>query len=255
VDASPPLHFEITGSGPALALVHGFTQSGGAWGRVGVALAAGHRVVALDAPGHGGSAAVRVDLPGGADLMAATVRAAAGPAAWLGYSMGGRFALHVALRHPEAVERLILVSTTAGIDDPAERAARRRSDGALADRIERDGLEPFLRWWLAQPLFASLPPEAAQIETRLAGDPAGLASSLRLAGTGTQDPLWDRLGQIRVPVLVVAGGRDVKYAALAERLVQAVGPGATLAVIPGAGHACHLEQPEAFLDTVTSWLG
>ena len=98
--ASPPLYFETRGSGPRLVLVHGFTQSGRAWGPVGDALAARATVVALDAPGHGRSAGVDADLPGGADLMAATAEAAGGPAAWLGYSMGGRYALHVALRRP-----------------------------------------------------------------------------------------------------------------------------------------------------------
>lgn len=251
----PPLHSETAGSGAPLVLVHGFTQSGRAWGPVGAALAARYRVTTLDAPGHGRSAAVTADLTGGADLMAETAARAGGPATWLGYSMGGRYALHVALRHPEVVERLVLVSATAGIDDDAERAERRRADQALADRIERDGLEPFLRWWLSQPLFASLPPEAAELESRLEGSAAGLASSLRLAGTGTQVPLWDRLGDLRVPVLVVVGARDAKYAALGRRLVAAVGPNAALAVIPDAGHACHLERPAEFLGAVTSWLG
>lgn len=236
-------------------LLHGFTQSAGAWGPAGDQLAARYRTVALDAPGHGRSAAVAADLPGGADLMAQTVEAEGGPAAWLGYSMGGRYALHVALRHPGLVERLVMVSTTAGIDDPAERAARRRADESLADRVESEGLEPFLRWWLAQPLFASLPAGQASMEGRLGGTAAGLASSLRRAGTGTQEPLWSRLSTIAVPVLVVAGELDTKYAALAGRLVDAIGPNATLATVPGAGHACHLERPDAFVATVTGWLG
>lgn len=251
----PPLHFEVRGSGDPLVLVHGFTQTGRAWGPAGAALAGRYRVIAVDAPGHGRSAAVSADLPGGADLMAATAGAVTGLAAWLGYSMGGRYALHVALRHPDRVRRLVLVSATAGIDDERERAERRRSDRELAARLERDGLEPFLRWWLAQPLFATLPPEAAGLENRLEGSVTGLASSLRLAGTGTQQPLWDRLAELEMPVLVVAGARDRKYVGLAERLAGSIGPNASLAVIPAAGHACHLEQPDAFVDAVTSWLG
>ena len=253
---TPPLHYDTRGSGAPLVLVHGFTQSGRAWGPVGEALAGRYRLVALDAPGHGRSAAVAADLPGGADLMAGTARAAVGgPAAWLGYSMGGRYALHVALRHPGAVERLILVSATAGIDDPDERAARRSSDEALAGRVESEGLEPFLRWWLAQPLFRSLPAGAEQMEGRLEGSPAGLASSLRLAGTGTQEPLWDRLGRLAMPVLVVAGELDTRYCALARRMAEAIGANADLEIVAGAGHACHLERPDAFLAAVTSWLG
>lgn len=249
--AAAGLHTERHGSGPPLVLVHGFTQSAQAWGPVGDRLAGSHTVIAVDAPGHGRSAGVEADLPGGADLMVAAV---GGRASWLGYSMGGRYALHAALRHPAAVERLVLVSATAGIEDPAERAERRASDEALADRVEADGLEPFLRWWLSLPLFATLPAEAAAMEARLGGTPSGLASSLRRAGTGTQEPLWDRLGELSMPVLVVAGALDSKYAALAERLGRAVGANAEVAIIDGAGHACHLERPAAFLDVVEPWL-
>ena len=247
------LHVDERGSGPRLALIHGFTQSGRAWGPAGDALAARFRLLALDAPGHGRSSGVEADLPGGADLMAEAV-APGGPASWLGYSMGGRYALHVALRHPHLVERLVLVSTTAGIEDAPERAARRRSDEALAGRLEKEGLEPFLRWWLAQPLFATLPPGAAEVERRMEGSAAGLASSLRLAGAGTQEPLWDRLHTLRMPVLVIAGGLDGKYRALADRLAEAIGSNATVRVIEGAGHSCHLEQPDRFVEVVSGWL-
>ena len=247
------LHTEQRGDGSRLALIHGFTQSGRAWGPVGDALARRYTVLTLDAPGHGRSADVEADLVRGADLMADAVRAG-GPAAWLGYSMGGRYALHVALRHPELVEKLVLVSTTAGIEDPAERAERRRSDAALAERLESEGLETFLRWWLGQPLFATLPPEASEIESRLEGSSSGLASSLRLSGTGSQEPLWDRLGRLDMPVLVIAGELDRKYRELAERLATAIGPHAEVHIIEGAGHACHLEKPAEFVRTVTAWL-
>ena len=247
------LHTEERGNGARLALVHGFTQSGRAWGPVGDDLARHYRLLAMDAPGHGRSSDVRVGLRDGADLMAAAVLPG-GPATWLGYSMGGRYALHVALQHPEVTRGLILVSTTAGIDDPSEREDRRRSDEVLAARLESEGLEAFLRSWLDQPLFATLPREAAQIESRLEGTSSGLASSLRLAGTGSQEPVWDRLGQLNMPVLVIAGGLDGKYRALAERLGEAIGPNADVRVIEGAGHACHLEKPEEFVDIVTGWL-
>lgn len=248
------LHRETYGSGPRLVLVHGFTQSGRGWGEIGRALSRTHTVVAVDAPGHGRSAGVEADLGEGAALLAATAEAAGGGASWLGYSMGGRYALHVALAYPSLVERLVLVSTTAGIDDPAERRARREWDEGLARRVEGEGVEAFLRWWLSQPLFASLPPGAAGLESRLGGTAAGLASSLRRAGTGNQEPLWTRLEQIGIPVLVVAGQLDTKYVQLAERLVSSIGPNASLAVIGGAGHACHLERPGPFVDAVLAWL-
>lgn len=247
------LHVEVGGDpvGDSLVLVHGFTQSGRSWGPLATAFGRRYRTVAVDAPGHGRSAAVEADLAAGADLMAA----AAGAGTWLGYSMGGRYALHVALRHPELVERLILVSTTAGIDDERERAERRRSDQVLAGRIEQLGLDDFLHEWLDQPLFASLVADASQLASRREGTAAGLASSLRLAGTGSQHPLWGRLGELVVPVLVVAGTLDDKYCALARRLVDAVGANAELQLIDGAGHACHLERQDVFASVVLDWLG
>jgi 2-succinyl-6-hydroxy-2,4-cyclohexadiene-1-carboxylate synthase len=252
------LHYEVTGSGEPVVLLHGFTQSAAAWGPVADRFARDHTVVCVDAPGHGRSASVAAGLAAGADLMVDTVAGTLPGGAvpgWIGYSMGGRFALHVALRHPTAVSRLVLVSTTAGIDDPEQRRRRRESDGALAARAEEVGLEAFVGEWLHQPLFASLPPEAAAVESRLGGTAAGLASSLRLAGTGTQEPLWDRLATLTMPVLAVAGSRDTRYAALAGRLVEAIGANANLAVIEDAGHACHLERPGPFIEAVLGFLG
>lgn len=240
------------GAGDPLVLVHGFSQSAAAWWPLVGPLESSFRLVAVDAPGHGGSAAVTADLLSGADLMAA---AAPERAAWLGYSMGGRYALHVALRHPQAVTRLVLVSTTAGIDDPVERAQRRESDAVLADRVESEGVASFLAWWVGQPLFSTLRPEAARLEERVeAASAEGLASSLRLAGTGSQEPLWEAAGSLSMPVLVVAGELDRKYVGLGRRLVESIGSNAELRVIAGAGHACHLEKPADFLATVTDFL-
>jgi 2-succinyl-6-hydroxy-2,4-cyclohexadiene-1-carboxylate synthase len=235
-----------------VVLLHGFTQSGRSWGPIADVLAGSYRVTTIDAPGHGQSAAVEADLERGADLL---VDAAPNPAAWIGYSMGGRFALHVALRHPQAVTRLVLVSATAGIEDDQERAERRQSDAALAERVEREGLERFVSWWVSQPMFATLPVDGAGIASRLGGSAAGLASSLRLAGTGSQTPLWNQLPALAGrPTLIIAGERDEKYAAIAARLGDAIGASARLHVLPGAGHAGHLEQPDRFLEVVTAFL-
>jgi 2-succinyl-6-hydroxy-2,4-cyclohexadiene-1-carboxylate synthase len=233
-----------------VVLLHGFTQSGRAWEPLARRLSAVHRVIAVDLPGHGGSAEVDADLVAGAEL----VGTAGGRAAYVGYSMGGRFALHLALGHPELVTRLVLVSATAGIDDPGQRAARRRADDDLADRIERQGVEAFLQWWLSRPLFATLAAGAAAVDSRRANTPAGLASSLRRAGTGTQEPLWARLGELAMPVLVVAGELDDTYLGLAHRLVGDIGANATLAPVAGAGHAVPLEAPEAFAAALEAFL-
>src|SRR5690606_23536537 len=114
---------------------------------------------------------------------------AAGPATYVGYSMGGRLALHLALARPDLVRRLVLIGATGGIDDEDDRAARRAADERLAAHLEQVGVATFVDEWLAQPLFAGLSPTAAARDERLANTAEGLASSLRLAGTGTQEPL------------------------------------------------------------------
>ena len=244
------LHAVTEGTGQRIVLVHGFTQTQACWGPVGEALVADHEVMRIDAPGHGGSSAVRADLVTGAELIADT----GGSATYLGYSMGGRFALHVALRRREVVDGLVLVGATGGIDDDGEREARRRADDELAVTLERDGVEAFVDDWLAQPLFAGLGPGASFRAERLANTAEGLASSLRLAGTGTQAPLWDQLASVDAPVLVVAGELDVRFTELGRRIVDAIGTNAELAVVEGAGHTTHLEQPDRFLAALRPWL-
>jgi 2-succinyl-6-hydroxy-2,4-cyclohexadiene-1-carboxylate synthase len=231
-------------------LVHGFTQTGWCWGPEVDALAADHEVVLVDAPGHGRSAEVMAGLRTGGRLIADQ----GGEATYLGYSMGARFCLHVALTNPELVRGLVLLSGTAGIEDPEERAQRRRQDLATAARIERDGLERFLDDWLAQPLFARLPPERSFRSERLENTVEGLRSSLEQAGTGSQDPSWHKLARLSMPVLVLAGAEDAKFAALAERIATAIGANASFALVEGAGHAAHLERPQAFLEAVQPWL-
>jgi 2-succinyl-6-hydroxy-2,4-cyclohexadiene-1-carboxylate synthase len=244
------LHAERRGAGPPLVLVHGFTQTGRCWGPEADALAADHEVILVDAPGHGRSAEIMAGLRTGGRLIADQ----GGEATYLGYSMGARFCLHVALTNPELVRGLVLLGATAGIEDKDEREARHQQDLATAARIEREGLKAFLDAWLAQPLFAGLAPERAFRAERLENTVEGLRSSLQQAGTGAQDPSWHKLHRLEMPVLVLAGAEDAKFAALAKRLAAEIGGNATLALIDGAGHAAHLEQPERFLAAVQPWL-
>jgi len=238
---------DVTGRGPRLVLVHGFSQTGHSWRHVAAALGDQYEMIAVDAPGHGDSAAVSADVPGSARL----VGEAGGRATYVGYSMGARICLQLALDRPAVVDRVVLVSATAGIDDAAERRARREHDEGLAQSIERDRLDAFLARWVAQPLFAGLAdPDLAD---RRRNTVEGLASSLRLAGTGTQEPVWSRLAALEMPVLVVGGALDSKFVALAGRMAAAI-PSATLAIVEGAGHPVHLEQPRAFVDLLAAWL-
>lgn len=232
-----------------IVFAHGFTQTGRSWDRVITSMQ--HSLgefdaIAPDLPGHGNAADLRGDLWDCADVLAGS----GGVATYVGYSMGGRVALHAALRRPESVERLVLIGATAGIEDDDERSARRTSDNALAEHIVRSGVPAFIDEWLDKPLFAGLDDKMSLRDDRLRNTAAGLASSLRLAGTGTQEPLWDRLGEIRCPVLVIVGEDDTKFTALGERLVDHVVDG-QLVVVPGSGHTVHLEQPDA---TVTALL-
>jgi 2-succinyl-6-hydroxy-2,4-cyclohexadiene-1-carboxylate synthase len=232
-------------------MLHGFGQTCRCWGPLASALARDHEVVRLDAPGHGRSAAVRADLGDTAALLADQV----GPAVYLGYSMGARMALQLALDRPEVVRRLVLVGGTAGIDDPSERAARRERDRELAERIRRHGVDAFVRSWLDQPLFARLPAHARFDDERRTNTPDGLVSSLELAGTGVQLPRWTELHRLDMPVLTSAGEDDLRYAGLAQRMARAIGPNADVVLIPRAGHAAHLERPEVFVAELRSWLG
>jgi 2-succinyl-6-hydroxy-2,4-cyclohexadiene-1-carboxylate synthase len=250
------------GDGPPLVLAHGFTQTGRVWGAMDTHLAADHRVIAVDMPGHGRSSAVAASLPQGAELLGRT----GGRAAYLGYSMGARFCLHLALAHPELVDALVLISGTAGIDEPEERAARRRADETLAEQLDPGSgpaggsptgavtIETFLRGWMENPMFDGIDPEAAGFAARMANTGPGLASSLRSAGTGTQLPLWGRLGRLQMPVLVITGARDQKFTALGARLVEAIGHNATQVVVPDTGHAPHLQQPGEVASVVRAHL-
>ena len=245
------LHADRDGEGPPIVLVHGFAQTRMCWGPIADDLRRDHTVVRVDAPGHGRSAEVLAGLRGGGRMIADQ----GGEAVYLGYSMGGRYLLHLALGSPELVRGLVLVGATAGIDDPTERAVRAGADQATAQRLRDLGLLEFLRHWVAQPMFAGVPAEHQFLLERMENTVDGLENSLLQAGTGNQDPTWDKLHRLDMPVLVVAGEHDDKYAALGQRMVESIGPNATLALVPGTGHAAHLEAPEAFLGVLRGWLG
>ncbi|MEA2264971.1 MAG: 2-succinyl-6-hydroxy-2,4-cyclohexadiene-carboxylate synthase, partial [Solirubrobacteraceae bacterium] len=156
----------------------------------------------------------------------------------------GRIALRLALAHPDRIRRLVLVSTTAGIDDPEARAARRAADEALADRIEREPLAAFVRRWRDQTLFAAEPDavRAAAAADQLRNTTAGLAAALRGLGTGTMEPVWDRLDELRMPATVLVGERDEKFVSLGRRLAERL-PAATIEIVPGVGHGILREAP------------
>jgi 2-succinyl-6-hydroxy-2,4-cyclohexadiene-1-carboxylate synthase len=227
-----------------LVLLHGFTATGRSWDGVRRRIAAGayDDVLAPDLRGHGTASDAR---PATIEACVADLQQSE-PYTLAGYSMGGRIALHLALSQPDLVERLVLVSSTAGIQDEQGRADRREADADIADGIEAAGLETFARWWGGQSLFAGQTPEvaAAARADRLRNTAEGLAASLRGMGTGTMTPVWDRLPELTMPVQVVVGERDAKFRGLGEKLVAGL-PDAELIVVPKANHAVHLDAPAA----------
>lgn len=250
---------ERAGRGAALMLLHGFTGDGRSMSAVARGFEDRFDTIAPDLPGHGRSSGAACDFDACVDGLVATLEQAGHRRGhWFGYSMGARLALGCAVRRPESVASLVLVAGRAGIADPAERAARRREDDALAGRIEARGVEDFVDEWLAQPLFATLArlgPQtlARERAARLGNDARGLAACLRGLGPGAQPSLFDALSRVDVPVLLVAGALDPRFVAAAEDLAARL-PRAELCVVPDAGHAVHVEQPGAVLHAVREFL-
>ena len=255
-----------------IVLLHGFTGAAGTWRafaqelndalrRLGFAQ---RTILAPDLVGHGVSPAPSDEraysIPAQIESLVVSLnRQGIHRAIWLGYSMGGRIALTLAARHPEHVDGLVLIGASAGIADASERAKRRAADEALAEMIVTHGLEAFVDRWMAHPLFASQnalgEDHIERMRTqRLRNRPEALALSLRAAGTGVMDPLHDHLSSIIAPSLIVSGELDVKFADIASTLVASM-PHARKALMPGAGHAVHLEAPVLLAQEVAAFVG
>jgi 2-succinyl-6-hydroxy-2,4-cyclohexadiene-1-carboxylate synthase len=246
----PLLKYERQGSGTTLVWLHGFTQTRESAHQFRTILAGSHELLVTDLPGHGEASAVHASLNDAADLLVSSLPDH--PVALGGYSMGARVALHVALRHRERLNALILLGASRGIEDPAQRRERVARDEALATRVETIGTERFLDEWLAQPMFATLPSDPLERQSR-SRDASGLASSLRLCGTGTQEFLGPRLASLSMPTLCLAGERDDKFLAEA-RAIAASAPDATVQFVPATQHAAHLEDPKGCARLVSRFL-
>jgi 2-succinyl-6-hydroxy-2,4-cyclohexadiene-1-carboxylate synthase len=227
---------------PALVLLHGFTHTGASWEPVVAGLGERYRPLAPDIRGHG-SAADRtpVDL---SHVIEDVSELAPGSFTLVGYSMGARIALHVALELADRVQRLILIGGSPGLADPAQRADRRAADEQLAREIEGSTIEQFARSWARTPVLADQPPQvaAAVHADRLRSTPTGLARALRGLGTGVLPSVWDRLVELTMPTELIVGARDDKFVQIGSEMVSKMSL-ARLVVVPDSGHAVHLEQP------------
>lgn len=254
----------VLGTGPALLALHGFTGTGATWLPLAAALGSRQRVLAPDLLGHGASSAPREPdryrlEQQAVDLAALLDQLGEDAVDLLGYSMGGRLALAFALAYPARVRRLLLESTSAGLEDERERAARRAQDERWARLLEHAGLDAFVREWEQLPLWASQArlPQATRATLRAQRslhDPHALAACLRGSGQGVEPPRWSALPHLGVPVTLIVGALDAQYVALAARW-QATLRRAALAQVSNAGHAVHLEQAQAFADLVAAALG
>jgi 2-succinyl-6-hydroxy-2,4-cyclohexadiene-1-carboxylate synthase len=246
---------------PTVVFLHGFMGSAEDWADVAEAIDGRYRCIAADLPGHGAS----LRLPPEHYTVEGAARAVIGlldelaiqRTAFVGYSMGGRLALYLALRYSERCARLFLESASPGIEDMAERQARREADEGKARRLESDDFETFLTNWYRQPLFASLARHEGlveeMIEARSQNDPGELARSLRGMGAGTAPSLWGELAGLRVPTLTAAGKLDGKFVRISHRMAGA-SPNVRAAVVPGAGHNVRVEVPGAYLALLRRFL-
>ncbi len=259
--ADARLNYFVAGEGPPVTLLHGFTQSGKSWQEVITTMPQGWRWVVPDLRGHGETQTrpgVECTMDGClADLEMLWDHLGVQRTHLVGYSMGGRLALHVAARKPERLLSLLTIGAHAGLEEDA-REGRRLGDEALAQRIENDGLEPFVKYWSGLPLFAGLerrgPSFVAQLRAeRMSNTVAGLACSLRGMGAGMMQPVWDDLARVTVPSTFVAGQFDHGYVASARRLAAVVANG-RVEVVLRSGHAVHQERPEAFAHVLANHL-
>ena len=262
-------HYQIHGeSGTTpqhlpLVLLHGFTGSGANWQELSMRLAPSMQVITIDLLGHGQTAAPpdpqRYTMAQSAqdvvDLLATVTTM---PVNLLGYSMGGRLALYLALTYPQRINKLILESASPGLADAEARRARIQSDEALATQIGTEGITAFVEHWERIPLFASQEALSASTQQRLRAQrlrnrPRGLANSLRGMGTGVQPALWGQLALLNIPTLLLTGELDTKFCEIAQQMVTKV-PNARHLTIAQAGHTIHLEQTEAFVQTISTFL-
>jgi 2-succinyl-6-hydroxy-2,4-cyclohexadiene-1-carboxylate synthase len=253
----------LVGSGPAVVALHGFAGNMSTWAEFVREARRKYTVVRVDLLGHGGSdaprAVERYRMERAVRDIATVIRRLGFPqACWLGYSMGGRMALAAAALTPRACNGLVLEGASPGLSSPTARARRRRKDEALARFILEEGVEAFTNYWAERPLFNTQKSLPLRVQDRirrqrLKSNPIGLANNLRAAGPGTQPAMHKSLSTLQLPVLCIAGERDRKFTMIARNMSKKLRNG-RLVVIPGAGHAAHLEKPRDFNKAVLAFL-
>lgn len=256
-------HVDVTGRGIPIVLLHGFTGDTSIWNTLQTQLEKHYSVIAIDLLGHGQSDKP-VDLglyrmeSVACDVIKLMQSLTVGKMHLLGYSMGGRLALYLAVHFPQYFHSLILESASPGLMTLQEREERRARDNALANKIEANGIDWFVNFWESLSLWDSQKTLDSSIltkqrEQRLSNDPLGLANSLRGMGTGVQPSLWGELQYIDMPTQLIVGEHDSKFIRINDEMAQSI-PHSSMATLPNAGHTVHLENPRDFLECVKKFL-
>jgi 2-succinyl-6-hydroxy-2,4-cyclohexadiene-1-carboxylate synthase len=262
---------------PPLVFLHGFLGSGKSWreifqinklseqsrnGDINVALQDQYFCILPDLPGHGENTkldfSTTISFDFVTDWLFHLLDEIPAPKIHLvGYSLGGRVALHFATRYPEQIHSLILESANAGIIDEAERARRLAEDSARAESMLRDGMPAFVEKWYDMPLFASLKNHPEKIsaikEAAKQNNPRWMAKVIVELSPGLQTPLWDSLSELSFPVLLIAGAKDEKYVQVMQKMAEQI-PSAQKNILPEAGHNVHAEQPEVYIELLKNFL-
>ncbi len=245
---------------PPILFLHGFMGRGSDFMPMMLSLAATYDCIAIDLPGHGCTSGLedthyRME-PTAQGLIQIIDRLSIKPCYLVGYSMGGRLALYLALHYPEHFCKVVLESSSPGLKTQAERDQRLHWDLSLAAYLETADLTTFLDWWYSQPLFQSLqehPDFKTLCQRRLNNNPLELARSLRQLSMGQQPSLWSQLPDNQVPLLLLVGALDQKFKAINTEWAS-LSQKIYLKVVPQCGHNIHFEQPDLFAMEVSQFL-
>ena len=259
--SSQRYHVNCTGSStlPGILMLHGFLGSGKDWSHHAERLQSRYACFMPDLPGHGTTTAADTATCSFEKTCESLAELAGKihpePLHLVGYSMGGRLALYLALHYPDLFRSSVIISSSPGLKTPEERSSRQRSDDLLAESITAD-FESFLDGWYDLQLFASLKTHSLFSEIfarRSENNPESLAAALRQLSTGRQPSLWEKLAENRLPTGFFVGEKDTKYVEIGRQMVNLC-PDSALSIFPGCGHTLHIENRHLFLERLQLFL-
>jgi 2-succinyl-6-hydroxy-2,4-cyclohexadiene-1-carboxylate synthase len=249
------LHYKLWGepSQPKLLFLHGFMGCGSDFAAIIDALLPAFCCLTIDLPGHGqtqvldaGGYGIETFAPA---LLSLMHQLHFDPCHLIGYSMGGRLALHLAYRFPQQFLSVLLASASPGLVTEAERTVRQHQDAVLAASLESEDWPTVLRRWYEQPLFSTFKASKSFtiiFQRRLQNCPHQLAQVLQGLGTGAQPSLWNALPFFKMPMTLIVGALDLKFVQINQQMAAQI-PLAQLKIVPACGHVVHAENSAAFI--------